>query len=183
MKIARVFVSEYPGRQVGDILDVFDPANRPGAVLSGVLREVEVDDDFDAFIMRASVDPDGSVSFEPDPAKVAADKSRRIEQAYKQMDADIAAEMLQVFGTTRADSATAFYETWKLMRDKPELFYNRGLKVLVPHGDFSAGDALNSYQKCTDYAEAAISAAESFSVNRMIRIKQFNQEKDAILAE
>ena len=55
MKIARVFIQEYPGRQVGDIHDVFSPENHPGVILSGIIAEVEVADDFDKSIMSATI--------------------------------------------------------------------------------------------------------------------------------
>lgn len=186
MKIARVFVQEYPGRQIGDINDVFSPENHPGAILSGTLKECEVADDFDPSIMKGVVAEDGSVTFEQDAAKVAAkataQKAKDITDRYNEMNADIFAEMEQVFGTQRSDSATAYHETWQLMKAKPILFWEQGLKAHVAHGTFQVGDALDTIQKCEDYAETALAAVEAYAVFRMNRIKQFAEEKAAILA-
>ena len=87
MKIARVFVSEYPGKQVGDIHDVFSPEQHPGSLLSGIIKEVEVADDFDAEIMEATV-VEGEVTFAVSSAKQAA-KAARI--AAEQQEAIIGA--------------------------------------------------------------------------------------------
>ena len=186
MKIARVFIKEYPGRQIGDIHDVFSPENHPGSILSGLLAEVEVADNFDASIMQAEVAEDGAVTFAESPTKVAARaaaiKAKDIVDRYNDMNADVYAEMQQVFGTTKSDSATAYFETWKLMAAKPVLFYQQGLKADKEIGSFQAGDALDTMQKVEDYANARIAEAETYSVNRMARIEQFRVEKAAIEA-
>ena len=72
MKIARVFVGEYPGKSIGDIFDVVDPNNHPGVLLSGVIQEVQVEDDFDKDVMSATIEEDRSISFALNPAKVTA---------------------------------------------------------------------------------------------------------------
>lgn len=184
MKIARVFIAEYPGRAIGDIHDVFSPENHPGSILSGTLKECEVADDFDMSIMRGVIAEDGSVTFEEDPAKVAAkvlaDKTAQITERYNDMNADVFAQMAAVFGTTRADSATAYHETWLLMKAKPALFWESGLKAHVAHGSFAVGDALDTIQKVEDYADACLAAVEAYAVTRMERIKQFQDEKAAI---
>lgn len=186
MKIARVFIQEYPGRQVGDIHDVFSPENHPGSVLSGIIQECEVADDFDSSIMKGVIAEDGSITFEQDAAKVAAkvmaQKEKDITDRYNDMNAEVFAEMAEVFGTNQADSATAFHQTWELMKAKPALFYQQGLKVTVAHGSFQVGDALDTMQKIEDYADAALAAVEQYAVWRMNRIKQFHEERAAILA-
>lgn len=186
MKIARVFIQEYPGRQVGDIHDVFSPDNHPGSVLSGIIQECEVADDFDSSIMKGVIAEDGSITFEQDAAKVAAkaaaQKQKDIEDRYNDMNTEVFAEMAEVFGTNRADSATAFHQTWELMKAKPALFYQQGLKVTVAHGSFQVGDDLDTMQKIEDYADAALAAVETYAVWRMNRIKQFHEERAAILA-
>ncbi len=76
MKICRVFVTEYPGRIVGDIFDIVDPSSHPGPLLSGTIKEVPVEDDFDHEIMTATVGEDLSVSFASDPAKITTKLNR-----------------------------------------------------------------------------------------------------------
>lgn len=186
MKIARVFITEYPGRAIGDIHDVFSPENHPGVILGGTLKEVEVADDFDPSTLKGVIAEDGSVTFEADPAKVAAktaaQKAQDVTDRYNDMNADIFAQMEAVFGTQRSDSATAYHQTWQLMKAKPILFWEQGLKVHVAHGSFEVGDALDTIQKVEDYADAALAAVEVYAVYRMNRIKQFAEEKAAILA-
>lgn len=186
MKIARVFITQYPGRSVGDIYDVFSLEGRPAAVLEGTLKEVEVADDFDMSIMQGVVAENGDVTFEESPekvaAKVAAGKSAQILERYNDMNNDVLAQMTAVFGTTRTDSASAFYETWKLMVQKPVLFFEKGLKADIEAGGFLVGAALDTIQKVEDYANARIALAETYSVYRMERIEQFKTEKAAIEA-
>lgn len=78
MKVARVFIQEYTGKSIGDIHDVFSPENHPGSILGGIIKEVEVTDNFDASTMKGVVAEDGSVTFEEDTVKIVAklDKSR-----------------------------------------------------------------------------------------------------------
>lgn len=76
MKICRVFVTEYPGRIVGDIFDLIDPNSHPGSLLSGTIKEVPVEDDFDHEVNTATVAEDQSVSFAIDPTKVTAKLNR-----------------------------------------------------------------------------------------------------------
>lgn len=186
MKIARVYIQDYPGRQIGDIHDVFSPENHPGPILSGIIKEVEVADDFDKETMVGVIGENGDISFEVDAQKVAAktlaSKVAQITERYNDMNVDIFSQMETVFGTQRSDSATAYHEAWQLMKAKPILFWEQGLKAHVAHGTFQVGDALDTIQKCEDYAEAALAAVEAYAVFRMNRIKQFAEEKAAILA-
>lgn len=186
MKIARVFISEYPGRAIGDIHDVFSPENHPGSILSGTIKEVEVADDFDKEIMQGVVAEDGSVTFEESPAKVAAKsaaaKAAQITERYKDMNDDVYASMSAVFGTNNPDSATAWHQTWQLMKSSPVSYFELGMRAHVAHGSFQVGDALDTVQKCEDYADAALAAVAAYSVTRITRIKQFQDEKAAIEA-
>jgi hypothetical protein len=183
MKIARVFIQEYPGRQIGDIHDVFSPENHPGSILSGTIKEVEVADDFDMSIMQGVV-VDGEVTFEESPtkvaAKVSADKAAQITERYNDMNTDVYASMAAVFGTNNPDSATAWHQTWQLMKTNPSAYFSLGMKAHVSHGSFQVGDALDTIQKCEDYADAALAAVVAYSVTRITRIKQFQDEKAAI---
>ena len=186
MKIARVFVQEYPGRQIGDIHDVFSPENHPGAILSGTLKEVEVADDFDKEIMSATIEENGDVTFAEDAAKVAAKalktKEALVAAAYDEMNTEVFEQMETVFGTRRSDSATAYYETWKLMSAKPELFSSQGLKATMAAGGLNPGDALDTNQKVQAYADNLIENAEGYGVWRATRIQEFLEERAAILA-
>lgn len=182
MKIARVFIAAYPGRQVGDLFDVFDADQHPGELLSGVIKEVSVEDDFDPSLMIAVVAEDGSVSFdvsaEKAAAKAVAEKISAITALYDRLQVDVLRRMVETFGTTKPESAQAYYETWKLMVEKPELF--RGLKADVMTDLFKEGDALDSREKVSTYARQRIALAEAYSVYRMERIEQFREEKASL---
>lgn len=185
MKLARVFVQEYPGRQIGDIHDVIDSENHPGSILSGTIKEVEVAEDFDPETMIAVVDGE-SVTFQEDAAKVAAKaaaaKQAQIAVKYAEMDKAIFDEMEAVFGTRRSDSANAQYETLKLMKEKPELFSGEGLLADVETNTYALGSALDTDLKVQTFATERIAAIEAYGVFRAKRIKQFADEKAAILA-
>lgn len=185
MKIARVFYQEYNGRPVGTIFDVFIPANHPGALLSSYLKEVEVDDDFDVEVMKANVSPEGEITFEEDADKVAAKEMRlkqeQVSVKYEEMNTEVYAEMAECFNTSKSDSATAFYETWKLMVSKPQLFINENMIVDKAAAGLEVGDLLNTVERISSYAQARIEIAEEYSVWRVRRIKQFQQERQAIL--
>ncbi len=114
-------------------------------------------------------------------AKAAADKQLLVAAAYDRMNNDIYGEMALVFGTTKSDSASAFFETWKLMVAAPTSFANEGLHADKEVGTFHAGDELNTTQKITDYANARIADANGYSVYRMKRIEQFRAERVTIL--
>lgn len=187
MKICRVFVSEYPGRTIGQILDVFDPTNgHPGSILAGTIKEVEVANDFDMEIMDGVVDENQDVTFEENAGKVAAKAAKAKEAlitiAYNEMTVDVLAEMEEVFGTKLPESATAHHETWKLMISNPALFAAEGLLADKAMPGFAEGAALDTEQKCIDYATLRIAEVQTYGVNRAKRIKQFRDERAAILA-
>lgn len=185
MRLARVFVQEYPGRQVGSIHDFIDSDNHPGSILSGTLAEVEVPEGMDESTMKAVIGEDGTISFEVDAekvaAKAAAENASLVTAAYNQMNADVYGQMAAVFGTTKSDSATAFEGTFKLMAQKPELFANEGLVADKAVGAFLVGDALNTTELVAEYATARIAEIEQYAVYRMNRIKQFHAERELIL--
>lgn len=156
--------------QIGPQAPVFDDPTRLVLLDCGVL---------DSECVVADM-VDDVITLSLDPSKVAAKggriKAELIQVKYDEMNADVYAQMLQVMGTNKPDSATAFYETWKLMTAKPELFSPEGLLD-------DAGNPLDTNQKVVEYAAAKIAGAEAYSVYRMTRIKQFKAEKAAILAQ
>jgi len=184
MKIARVFIQEYPGRQVGDIHDIIDSENHPGSILSGIIAEVEIPEGMDERYLGATVE-NGEVTLAIDAAKLAAaeaaEKQAQVTAAYNQMNKDVYDQMAVVFGTTKSDSATAFEGTFRLMISKPELFSAQGLLADKAIGTFQAGDALDTDAKVADYGQARIDEIEQYAVFRMNRIKQFYAERAQIL--
>lgn len=120
-----------------------------------------------------------------DPTKEAviimSAKTAQIQVAYQQMDSDIYAQMAVVFGTSRADSATAYIQTWALMQTNPTLFVP-GYLVIVGAGSYVAGQFLTHSSDIQAYATAAIAIANNFAVYRMNRILQYIQTRAAILA-
>lgn len=184
MRLARVFVQEYPGRQIGSIHDVIDSDNHPGSILSGILAEVEVPEGMDERYLGATVE-NGEVTLAIDAGKmaaaVAAEKQAQVTAAYNHMNDDVYGQMEAVFGTKKSDSATAFEATFRLMVQKPELFSGKGLSADKAVGDFTVGQELDTDQKVVDYATARIAEIEAYAVYRMNRIKQFYTERAQIL--
>lgn len=119
-----------------------------------------------------------------DAQAVAAQKQKeaQIAAAYAQMDADVRAEMVTVFGTTSTESATAYEKTWALMLETPADWSGAGLTARFDRGGLSIGDALDTDQKVTDYAQACLDAVKAYGISRMQRIEQFRAEREAILA-
>ena len=88
MKIIRVFVSEYPGKQVGDVYDIIDSENHPGSILSGIIKEVELPEELHAEEARhliATIGEDGEISFSVDTVKKAADVQAAQAEALRQI--------------------------------------------------------------------------------------------------
>jgi len=114
---------------------------------------------------------------------VAAQKEKeaQVAAAYAQMDADVRAEMVTVFGTTSTESATAYEKTWTLMLETPADWSGAGLTARFDRGGLSAGDALDTDQKVTDYAQACLDAVKAYGVSRMQRIEQFRTDRQTIL--
>lgn len=108
--------------------------------------------------------------------KVTADKTVRITAAHAQMNADVYAEMENIFGTTNGESASAYERTWQVMKANPASFINVGIKD-------DSGVEFTTEQSVTDYADTKIAAVLAYGVWRMQRIEQFRSERASILAE
>ena len=93
-------------------------------------------------------------------------KQEAISEAYNRMDKDVFDACEVTYGTRRADSATAFYLTWRQMIDNPNAF----------------AAMFGSEQAVIDFATPKLAAAESYAVFRLGRIAQFEAERAAILA-
>lgn len=119
-------------------------------------------------------------------ALASSGKLGEVTQAYEQMNEDVYAKMKEVFGTSKSDSATAFFETWKDMKVSPNNYVGLGLKVredIFVNGVqlFDEGALLDTAQKVVDYATAKVNQALAYGVWRMQRIQQFETERSQIL--
>lgn len=102
-------------------------------------------------------------------------KNELIVAAYERMNSDVYAAMSLVFGTTNADSATAYEKTWSLMKETPSDWSGLGLKD-------DLGASLDTDSKILAYATAKLAAVVEYGKWRMIRIEQFRAERASILA-
>lgn len=109
-------------------------------------------------------------------------KAAQVTEIYNAMNTEVYTAMGGVFGTTNADSATAYERTWEMMKAAPENWSGAGLLAEFAVGGFAVGDALDTDQKVTDYATAKIAEVLAYGVWRMQRIKQFKIDRAAILA-
>jgi hypothetical protein len=115
-------------------------------------------------------------------ASLVKSKQAQVSEAYNVMDNAVYTEMANVFGTTKSDSATVFYETWKLMKEKPSLFVN---KVVVDKNiaGYVLGQVLSVESDIQAYADARINEAEAYSVFRLEKINEFYAQRALILGE
>lgn len=97
----------------------------------------------------------------------AKSKEEAIKVAYDTMNQEVYAEMAAVFGTTNPESATAYNETWKLMKTIPAEFVGT---------DFVDEAAVIAY------ADLKLAAVLAYAKFRMNKIKTFQLAKAAILA-
>lgn len=133
-----------------------------------------------------------------DQAKVAAKQANAVIDGlkalilvkYNEMNEQVLVQMYNVFGTTNPDSASAYKQTWELMKEKPALFRDEGLlverQILAADGMtilFQAGAALNDDFSVVTYATRLIQMAEEYAVYRMKRIQQFRDDRALILAQ
>jgi len=113
-------------------------------------------------------------------AKQVEDDSR---SAYQALETDIYDEMYKVFGTRRADTANADYETWKDMKVNASKYSGLGLKVRSQVDDssgvelFSPGSALDTDGKIISYATRKVEQAEEYAVYRIKRKQEFMDSK------
>ena len=118
----------------------------------------------------------------------AEDLNGLVTDKYNEMNVDVLLNMRTTFGTEKSDSANAYYETWKLMIDRPDMFTASNLtadmEVLDTNGAtlFSDGQSLDTIQDLGDYAARRKEIADEYGVWRMERIQAFRDERDAILA-
>jgi len=98
--------------------------------------------------------------------EAASSKEAQVKAAYDQMNSDVYAQMAIVFGTTNPESATAYNETYKLMKESPADFVNADLV------DAAAVEA---------FADAKLATIKAYAIYRIGRIAQFQAERDAIL--
>lgn len=137
--------------------------------------------------LAADVTADGTVTLSSSAEKVAAirtaAKNAQVSEAYQRMDKDVFDKMEVVFGTRRSDSATAFSQTWELMRSKPDLFAGvAGVVADKAVGGLQRGQPLTTTQQVLNFANGRIAEAEAYAVWRLQRIVQYQMERAQILA-
>lgn len=159
---------------------------------SATVDWMEIPEGLDARELVAVEDTPGVIELQSDPTKkaemIAQDHGSLITEKYNEMNTDVYGEMKTVFGTTKSDSASRNYETWKRMKEVPAMFSGEGLvsdRQLIASDDetilFELDDALNTDEKITQYATRLLELADAYAVFVMKRIKQFKDEKAAIL--
>lgn len=114
-------------------------------------------------------------------AKAAADLQAQIGALYQALNDAVYAQMAVVYGTSNADSATAYNATWEKMVASPSYYSAGGLKAKFAVGGLAVGDALDTDQKVTDYATAKIAEVNAYSLWRMQQIEQFYTDRDALI--
>ena len=151
----------------------------------GSYPHIAVPEGLDPDCIVAFKDEDGnigfSVSMEKTIAKKMEDKKAKIKVAYDLMNQEVYAKMGAIFGTTNSDSAVAYNETFKTMKNYPDSFLDGKFTADRDIGGFKAGDPLDTRGKISNYAEARLAESNAYSVWRLQRIAQFRQERSDIL--
>ena len=102
-------------------------------------------------------------------------KTAQVQALYDTMNTEVYAEMKNVFGTSNAESATAFHQTWKEMQENPNLFIFQGIVD-------DDGNELQTTASVAAYVATRLEAAANYALWRMKRIEQFRTDRAAILA-
>jgi len=162
-------------------------------LLDGVQEDVVLPVEVSATSIPASVASGGIVSetegfifiLQEDATKVSEktiqDKTDLVSAAYSLLNSEVYTEMANVFGTTNAESATAYNDTWNLMSQAPSDWSSAGLTANFDRGGLVKGDALDTVQKVQDYSDACLAVVMAYGIWRMQRIEQFRTERETIL--
>lgn len=98
---------------------------------------------------------------------------------FSSLQADLYEQLNVAFGTSDPNTATADYNTYKVMSASPALFSSEGLLAEIATTTYAIGDALDSDPKIKGYADEMLTKIDTYAVYRMNRKKQY---KDAIIA-
>ena len=112
----------------------------------------------------------------------AQNLTQQIETLYNTMNDEVYAAMTVIFQTSKSDSATATYETWKLIKETSSAFTEIGLVCTysdIPGIQFN--DPLNTVELLTAFVDEMLLRAFNYGVWRTQRLQQFRNEKTAIL--
>lgn len=101
----------------------------------------------------------------------------QLTNEYNNMSFDVYSQMSQVFKTTKSDSASAFYETWKQMVEFPAMFLAINMISDIAFDSVEIGNILDTEAKIIGYANSKLNAAMDYAVYRVQRIQQFQLEK------
>ena len=165
------------------------PSNSIGVVPSDIAME-----DWGYLKATNTVDPSTSMPIKvitvdatvKNAALGVSTKKANISAAYQTMSDEVDEKMYEVFRTLKPEYASAEYETWQDMVNRPIAYASLGLKTdhQINNADgselFSPGSALDTAQKITDYAARKIVLAQEYGTYRVQRIQQFKNAKAAI---
>lgn len=148
---------------------------------SNLYAHVEVDDGLSDKLSASLINGEWVLS-----DNIDALKQIQVNELYDQLNEEVLEEMKDVFGTTKTESATANYETWKLMRDNPASFSATGLVCDMDLYDgqtkvMEKGQALDSADEIQKYAILRIKLALDYANWRLLKVQTFSLAKDAIL--
>lgn len=120
-------------------------------------------------------------------AETLKTNTKAIQDAYVSMNEEVYNKMYEVFETRKSDSASAYYETFKHMKENASLYVSKGIKVTkrIMNPDetelFDEGASLDTEAKIVSYANRKIELANEYAVWRMGRIQEFKNFKTQTL--
>ena len=109
--------------------------------------------------------------------------NQQIETLYNTMNDEVYAAMAVIFQTSKSDSATATYETWKLIKETPLAFTEIGL--VCTYSDIvgiQLNNPLNTIELLTAFVDEMLLRAFNYGVWRTQRLQQFRNDRNTILS-
>lgn len=166
----------------------FTPKNSIGVVPPSIdkkdwpyLQATQSNDEFGQPVWNITVD-----ATKKSQALAKKSKEEDIANAYQTMSDEVDAKLYEVFRTKKADYATAEWNTWNDMLNRPAAYASAGMKVdhQINNADgvelFSPGSALDTADKVLAYATRKIQLAQEYGVFRVQKLQEFRNQKATI---
>ncbi len=122
-------------------------------------------------------DPSNYVFTVDNEAKIDDQENRKKErlgsELHNQLVLDVYTEMYNVFKTRDANSAAAYLETWKDMKETPLRYVGVGLYSDEVSDNLLLGQTLDTIEEILEYSNIKLEKAFVYGIWRMKRIQEF----------
>lgn len=184
-----MFYAYQQGNKIKTVYSAKPPQGSLGVVPSDISR-----DDFEYLKVTPAIGDDGNainVITVDQALKTAGDsekeRANQISAAYQTMHTAIYDKLYEIFRTRNPETATAEHETWKDMLANPADYSSLGLVVdyqlMQADGTtelYSAGSALDTSQKITDFATRKLEQVREYGPFRAQKKQEYYTAKQNI---